>query len=415
MSQGSKAGAVLKILAWLCILAGAGAGGAYYYLQEPALDVTVAEVATGRVEETIAAISSGTVVATQSARVASAGLGVIGQVHVAEGQAVSEGDLLVELEHAELDAQVALTQANLLAGRSRVEQARLAAGIFAEVAATRLAQARAQLDSARTDFDRIKALADKKAIAQTDFDKVALALRVAQETHAAAQAGVKENAVRDEEVVMAEAALTQLEAAVAVAEATRDKAFVRAPFDGVVTRVILKKGEAVAMGVPLLEVVETQKSHIEAPFDEADAARIAAGQPARITLDAYPRQEFDGEVVYVSPVVTINPNLSRTLTVKVRAVEGGPAFLPGMSADIVILSEAKEDVVFVPSESLIRDEYVYVVEGDRAVRRDVALGIGNWEYREVLSGLRPGDRLITSIGQRGLDAGVKVRAVATVE
>lgn len=402
---------MLKAALWIAAVAAAAGGAAYYYTLEPVLDVAGMAVARGRVEETIAAISSGTVVATQSARVAAAGMGTIARVHVDEGQDVAAGELLVELDHADLDAQVALTRANLAAGHSRVEQARLAAAIFAEVAATRLAQARAQLDSARTDFDRVKSLVDRKAVAQTDFDKVALALRVAQEAHAAAQAGVKENKVREEEVRAAESAITQLEAAVAVAEATRDKAFVRAPFDGTVTRIVLKQGEAVAMGVPLLELVETRKGHIEAPFDEANAARIAVGQQARITLDAYPRREFRGEVFFVSPVVTINPNLSRTLTVKVRAVEDAERFLPGMSADVVILSETKDGVVQVPTESLIRDEYVFIVENGRAARRDVTLGIGNWVQREVLSGLSGGETLITSVGQRGLQEGVRVRLV----
>src|SRR5690606_28943912 len=154
----------------------------------------------------------------------------IGKVHVVEGQKVNAGDLLVEMDHEELDANVTLTEANLKSGHARVEQARLAAQIFADVARTRLSQAKAQQDSAQKDFERIKSLADKKSVSLSDLGKVALALRVSQGTFAAAQAGVEENKVREKDIALAEVAVEQLEAAMAVAVATRDKAFIKAPF-----------------------------------------------------------------------------------------------------------------------------------------------------------------------------------------
>lgn len=405
----------LKILFWVILLGGAAGGGAWYLLRERAMDVTVMKVQRGRVEETVAAISSGAVVAAQSARIASAGIGTIAEVHVVEGQAVAEGDLLVEMDHAELDANITLTEANLKAGYARVEQANLAAQIFADVAQTRLAQARAQQDSAQKDYERIKSLADKKAVAISDLDKVALALRVAKETFAAAQAGVEENQVRQKDVRLAEANVEQLEAGVAVAKATREKAFIKAPFAGTVSRILLKQGEAVAMGMPLLELVQTQDFHIEAPFDEANVSQIKLGQTARINLDAYPDHDFAGEVTYISPAVTMNMDLSRTLTIKAKALESTESFLPGMSADITILVDAKDDVLVVPSECMIRDEYVYVIKDGRAVRRDIQIGIGNWENREVLAGLEPGEEIITSVSLKGLQDGTLVRVVDALE
>jgi HlyD family secretion protein len=415
MSTKSNFGFVLKLLFWVLLLGAAAAGGAWYLLREQPLDVTVMQVTKGRVEETVAALSSGAVVAGQSARVAAAGMGTIGKVHVIAGQKVLAGDLLVEMDHAELDANVTLTEANLKSGHARVEQARLAAQIFADVARTRLSQAKAQQDSAQKDFERIKSLADKKAVSLSDLDKVSLALRVSQESFAAAQAGVEENKVREKDIALAEVAVEQLEAAMAVAVATREKAFIKAPFSGTVTRILLKQGEAVAMGMPVLEMVETDNFHIEAPFDEANVSQIALGQTARINLDAYPDRDFAAEVTYISPSVTMNMDLSRTLAVKAKALEETNVFLPGMSADVTILVDVKDDVLVVPSECLIRDAYVFIIEGGRAVRRDVETGIGNWENREVLSGLQPGDTIITSVGLKGLAEGTLVRTVDTLD
>jgi HlyD family secretion protein len=247
------------------------------------------------------------------------------------------------------------------------------------------------------------------------MDKISLALRVAQESFNAAEAGQRETLVRKEDIHAAEAAIEQLHAAIEAAKAMREKTIVRAPFDGIITRVLLKRGEAVAMGLPLLEIVSPANNYIEAPFDEVNAAKIKVGQRARITLDAYPGKEFDGEVSFVSPVVNLSLERSRTLTAKIRATNQPEIFLPGMSAEVTILVQTKDDVLYIPTESVIRDEYVYVLAGGKAVRRTVKLGIGNWERHEVLSGIGAGDTLITSVAIKGIADGVAVRAVDSLE
>lgn len=411
MSEQRKRRLGVKIFGWLIAITALFAPLVYYATREPELEVTAATVSRGAVEQTVAAIASGTVMPFQKSMVAAGGLGTVSKVHVAEGDRVAAGDLLVELDHAELDAQVSLTEANLKVGESRLEQVRIAARIYKDVSAAKLSQAAAQLDLAQTDYDRIKALAVKNAVSLSDFDKVTLALRVAQETKAAAEASQKENLVREEEIRSAEAAIEQLQAALRVAQAARDKALVRAPFAGVVAKRMLDVGEAVAVGLPVLQLVNTEDCYIEAPFDEANAAQIKLGQLVRISIDSYPNQEFSGEVTYLSPVVSINKDLSRTLDVKVRINEQPEKFLVGMSADITVIVDKKLDVLSVPSESLVRDEFVYVIENGRAVHRRVTLGIGNWERREVVSGLEEGATIITSVSLKELKPGVKVRIV----
>ncbi len=382
------------------------------YLREPVIDVTMTTVQRGPVEETVSAIASGTVMPAERAMVAAGGIGTISEIHVNEGDLVKEGDLLVELDHKELDAQVALAEANLKVGESRLEQARIGEKIYQEVSATRVSQATAQCDQAESDFRRVKDLADKKAVSQSDFEKATLALRVARENKAAAEASQKETLVREEEVRSAEAAVDQLRSAISVANAALERMHVRAPFEGVIAKKILEVGEAVAMGLPLLQMVRAGECYIEAPFDEANAAQISVGQVARVELDAYPDVKFKGEVFYISPVVSMNKDLSRTFDVKVRVVEQPEKFVPGMSADVTILADRKEGVIAVPSDTLVRDEFAYVIEDGRATRRDVKLGIGNWEKQEVLEGLKEGEPIISSVSAKGLKPGVKVRVVS---
>lgn len=160
-------------------------------------------------------------------------------------------------------------------------------------------------------------------------------------------------------------------------------------------------------------LVDNSDIYIEAPFDEANAGQISLNQKTRIELDAFPGQVFMGEIFEISPVITITKEFTRTFTVKVRFLEQGN-FLAGMSADVTVIVSEKDDVLYVPSESLIRDEFAYVVEGNYAVRRPVTLGIGNWETREIIEGLKEGDTIITSVGIKGLADGVKIKIVPSL-
>ena len=401
---------------WVIAVSAVAAPLFYYgYWREDVIAVTTATLGHGRVEYTVSAISAGTVTPKLESMVASALMGKIKSIPQKEGARVKEGDLLIEMEHAEFDAQVELAEANLRAGQFKLEQAKIGARIANEVATTRSSQAAAQLAQAERNLERIQALLDQKAISQSEMDKVNLAYRVAEEDHAAALANQQQNLVRQEEIKSAEAGIQQLESAVDVARESRDKAFVRAPFEGVIAKVNVEVGEAVAMGMPLLKLVEDSDFFVKAPFDEANASQILIGQKARVNVDAYRGTDFPGEVTFISPTVTLNPDLSRTLDIDVRIAEGKDKFVAGMSADVVIIVQKKEDVLFVPSEALVREETAYVVENGRAVRREVKVGIGNTYTREVLGGLKEGEALITSVTEKGLRDGARVRVVDSLD
>ena len=442
-----------KIIGWLIVVAAIVGAVMFYRSRETQIDVTATKLTRGHVEQTVTAMASGTVEPRLDSMVAAGTIGKVAAIPVKEGDRVKEGDVLVELEHQELDSQVALSEANLRAGQSRLEQTKIAAGIFEEIARTRLSQATAQFNLAKLDYERIRALSEKKAVSLSDFDKVAAALRVAQEAEAAAKAGQQETRVRQEEIHTAEAAIQQLEAALAVAREMRDKAFVRAPFAGVVAKIYVNIGEvvgssglggsslsggvaggtglgtgtsgggsagsigsssAVASAVAVVHLVQDTDIYIKSPFDEANMSYIKPGQKARITLDAYRGVEFSGVVDYISPTVTRNLDLSRTLDIDVKITDAQDKYIVGMSADVIIIAQEKEDTLFVPGESLIREEEVYVIENGRAMRRKVKIGVGNWQRREILEGVKEGDTIVTSLGVKALKNGVRVRVVESL-
>lgn len=402
---------ILKALGWLILLGAAAAAVAWYLGRETPVAVTTRTVELGRVEQTISAISSGMVRPAAEAKVAAGMMGRVQKVHVREGQRVSAGDLLVEMEHDDLDAQVRLAEANLRTGETRLAQIRIAASIQEQVMGSQFNQAAAQLEQAEKDFARLESLFAQEAIPRSEFEQASMALRVAREGRAAAAAGTRESLVRAEEIRAAETALEQLEAALAAARSARERAFVRAPFDGTIAKIFLEQSEAVAMGLPLLLLVQQDPPEIVAPFDEASLGALRPGLPARIEIDAFPDRTFAGEISYVAPIVAVNEDFSRTLEVRVAILEEPDRFVPGMSADITVIADSKEDVIYAPTETLIRDAFVYVIEDGRAVRRPVTTGLGNWETREILDGLREGETQITSVNLRELTDGARVQPV----
>lgn len=411
-----KRSVVPQVIFWVVVLAIVVGGAAWVVTRVDRLEVEADRVQRGTVEQTVAAINAGQVKARQDARIAAEIVARIEKVHVSAGERVQAGDLLVELSRGELDAQVALATANLGVGESRVRQTRLAAAIYDEVARTRVQTTAAQREQAATDLGRLEALRVSDAIPRAEFDRASVALRVAQEAETAAIVSARESEVRREEVHSAESALEQLRASLAVAEAMRDKAFIRAPFDGIVARIFLDEGEGVAMGVPVLHLLQDADVFVEAPFDEANAAQIANGQMTRIEIDARRDTVFEGTVSFISPVVTLNPDLSRTVNVEISlAPEDQAAFVSGMSANATIVVEERDDAIYVPTQCVVRERFVYLVRDGVAVLQEFEPGLTNWDRTEVRSGLSEGDVVVSSIGLRELRDGTPVKIVADLD
>jgi HlyD family secretion protein len=397
-----------QLFGWIVLLAAIAGGAAYWFNLTPALEVSVEPVQRGHVEDTVPAIASGTVMLQLDSRIASDYMGTIAHVAVKEGQLVKAGEVLLNLSAAELDAQVELAKANLEAGESAMRQAELGAAISKTMTTAQVQQSVAQSDLAKRELNRLQSMLDSGAISKTEFDRASVQSRVATEATTMAKAGQRETDVRKEEIRMAGANIKQLKAGLQAAEAAREKAIVKAPFDGTVAKIFLDEGEAVTMGMPLVQLIDNSEFFVEAPFDEANAAEIKVGQKVRINLDAYRGEDFYGRVQYIAPIVQQNMDLSRTLNVKILVEEGKDKFIGGMSADVIVVIDEKDDVLYAPSDSLVRDQYAYVLEGGRAIRRDVTTGTGNWESIEILDGLNEGDVLITSVALQGLDDGVRV-------
>ena len=146
-----------------------------------------------------------------------------------------------------------------------------------------------------------------------------------------------------------------------------------------------------------------------APIDEVDAARIRVGQQAIISLDAFSGQSFPGQVLRIGSYVLDKEKQARTVEVEVAF--SNPVdirdLLAGYSADVEIIQQAKPGVLRVPSNAIVDEHYVYILDPNEQTlhKQKVESGLSNWDWTEILSGLQAGELVVTSVDRDGVTDG----------
>jgi HlyD family secretion protein len=357
----------------------------YYFNRSPErIQVKLYQVAKGEVKSSVSNTRVGTIKACRRAYLAPATGGNVAQLFVKEGEIVKQGQLLLKVWNADLQAQIKLHQAQIKVNKATAEQScALAAG--AERDAQRLSRLKKynhiiseeQLDRAIT-----------AAQAQRNF------CRASRATVGVAQANVE------------------------LVKATLERTIIRAPFDGTVAEINAELGEFVTPsppGIPTLppiDLLDVSCLYVSAPIDEVDAPQVKTGMRACVSLDAFEEQRCSGIVTRIAPYVLEKEKQARTVEVEVKLSNAKDLqnLLPGYSADIEVLVEHKAEALRVPTEAVLENNSVLLVSDDGVlVERQFKAGLSNWNFVEVVSGLAEGDRIVLSVGLEGVKAGAYVR------
>ena len=344
------------------------------------IPVRTVEAATGLVEETITNSRAGTVKARRRAKLSPDTGGQVVEIPYREGDPVEAGAVVLRLESESQRARLELARQDAAAARAERQRACLAA------------------ERAQRERERVARLAEDQIVSTDLLD----AAETAQaETEAACRA--------------AQAQVGRATAAVAVARTELDKRVLRSPFAGIVAEVSTELGEWVtpsppALPVPpVIDVLDPSSIYITAPMDEVDSARIAVGQRARVTVDSHQGRSFAGRIARVAPYVLDLEAQNRTVEIDVeledRAIAG--EMLPGTSADVEIILSRREDVLRIPTSTLIEGQKVLLLVDGTLADREVEIGLRNWDYTEILSGLDAGDRIVTSLDRPEVKAGAE--------
>lgn len=379
---------------WLLALAVvAVAAVATWWLLRPRAAVVRAVAAEERTAEeaTPGAVlnASGYVTARRQATVSSKITGKVVEVHVEEGMAVQEGQVLARLDDATAGKQLAWAQARLASQRSA------------------LAESEVRLKEARLTQQRMRQLLEEGVSTQAQVDAADAEV---DSLLARLDLGRREVEVAEREVALRRQDL--------------EDTVIRAPFSGVAVTKDAQPGEMISpvsagggfTRTGICTVVDMKSLEIEVDVNEAYIQRVVPGQRAVATLDAYPDWRIPTSVIM--PVPTAD---RQKATVKVRLAfdQLDPRMLPDMGVKVAFLGEAataggaggdRQRVFAVPRAAVRKEgeqDVVFVVAGDRVERRAVSVSPAPGDEALVLSGLAAGERVVVE-GPPDLADGARV-------
>lgn len=253
------------------------------------------------------------------------------------------------------------------------------------------------IDSYKSTISTARATTDSQISDVTTAEK---AIRSAQATVTLeeSQLSLAQNPARAEEIQTQEALLEEAKASAANALAQLSKTVLRSPINGVVTKKDVEIGEIISANTIAMSVISSDKFEIEANIPEADISKIAVGNEATVTLDAYGRDSiFKTRVISIDPAETVIEGLS-TYKITLQFVEEDERIKSGMTANIDIVTGRRANVITIPQRAVLRkngDRIVRVKTGETVEERKVETGLsGHDGFIEILSGIKEGEEVI---------------------
>lgn len=385
-------------------------------------EVEVSKVIASTIVETVSA--TGKIQPEIEVKISPEVSGEITLLNVKEGQVVKKGDLLVKINPDLYTSSYNRSVSNLSGTKAG------------------LVQSEASFKEAKANYDRNKTLYDKGVISRADWDKAIASFEVAKAT--------KQNAYYT---------VQSASASVNEAKDNLGRTTIYAPADGTISVLNVELGERVLgtqqmAGTELLRVANLNNMEVEVDVNENDIVKIKIGDEANVEVDAYLKKQFKGTVTSISNSAssTLTSDQVTNFKVKVRILkesyqdllEGKPAayspFRPGMTATVDIITKTKANVLAVPISAVVvksdtaavkdfkvedpsqdkktavksdkKFECVFVKVGDKAKIMVIKTGIQDDTNIEVMSGLKPGDIVITgpyTTVSKELNSGDKVK------
>jgi HlyD family secretion protein len=381
---------------------------------EPVVAVQVTPAKRGPIEETVTA--EAVVYPLEQAVITPKITSTIHRFHVQRGSRVKKGQLLAELENADLagaaeqskgeyeQAQAGYTTTTGASLPEQIQKAELDA-----------AAGKAAFEAAQKVYDSRKSLLEQGAIPRRDVDaaEVALAQARSQNEQAQKQLADLNRLGKEQTLKSASGQLSAAKGKYLNATAQLSYSEIRSPIDGVVTDRPLYEGELAAANQPILTVMNTSKLIAKSHIVQSEAVLLKVGDEAEIEFPGL-EEPVKGRVMLVSPA--LDPG-STTIEVWVEAIKPGPKLKPGMNVSVEVTAKSVKDAIVVPAGSVFKSpegaEYVLIAGSDKkAHQTNVKVGIRNKEAAEIQSGLKENDSVITA-GGYGLPDGTKITIEAT--
>lgn len=380
-------GRIMAVILVLIVIS----GGLFWYYSKSAEEIQYKTVRAERSDLRSVIQATGTLDAVETVDVGTQISGTVKEIYIDYNSVVKKGQLIAEIDSATQQTDVAQAEANL------------------QVVQADLMNSEAVLANAEKSLARTRKLAEKDLIAKADVD-------TDEKTYLTAKA----------QVAASRARIAQYNATLNKTKINLGYTQIYSPVDGVVVAKNVEKGQTVAASYQTPSIAEIAKDlgqmQVEVNVDEADIGGVKEGQKATFTVDAHPNDPFDGVVTQVrlSPKTTDNV-VTYVVIVKVSNNKG--LLMPGMTANVSLIVEERENVVVVPNSAFrfkpadasansgqpgapmmgkqtiaeVKKPAVYMIEKKAPVRVEVEKGISDGQNTEIISGLSEGDEVITGI------------------
>ncbi len=334
-------------------------------------------------------------------RVGSRISGKVERLHANVGDAVAQGQVIAELEKADLLAAVAQRQAELEMAAAKLSAAQTLGPREVEKAEADVAGCQATLALATKELARQEDLLKKDFTSQQARDRALEQRSVAAARLAAAEKSLELARSRyAEDLKHARAERSRSEAALAYAQVQLSYATIRAPISGVIASVSTQEGETVAAGLnapTFVTIIDLKRLQLDAYVDEVDIGKIRPGQKAVFSVDAFPAREFQGRTLAIHPKAVIQDNVVNYDVVIEITSEYEGLLRPEMTASVTVFLERRAGVLAIPARAVKRRggrNLVYVLTGGRAEPRPIRVGWEDGPWIEVVSGLEEGQTVL---------------------
>jgi len=387
------------------LLVAAAGGGVWRWFRAPIPEVDPASLTTQVVRRDFSStvLATGAVKAQVGAevRVGARISGKVEKLRANIGDAVTAGQVIAELEKADLQAIVAQRKAELELAEARLAAVESLFPMEIEKAKLDLTRWEATLTLAEQQLRRDSSLLEANASSQEELDLATERKSVAESQLASARKAFELTQARyQEELRQATADVTRAGHALETAQVQLSYATLTAPISGVIGSVSTQEGETVAAGMnaPIfVTIIDLHRLQVEAMVDEVDIGKVHPGQRAVFTVDAFPAREFPGQVVAIYPKAVLLENVVYYDTV--IEIEGNDdnVLRPEMTASVTILLDAKSGVLAVPAKAVKRERgknFVYLAGDGPPQPREVKIGWKDGPWIEVVSGLSEGEIIL---------------------
>lgn len=336
--------------------------------------------------------------------------GIVADVPVTEGQSVKAGDVLVVLDDREARSSVVQGEGVVAQAEARMRQMKELTLPSAEQS---LQQSQATLLNAQQAYDRAAKLAASGSGTRVSLDDATKALDVAKTQVRTAEFQVYTSRPGGSDYVMAETLLNQARAALTNAQSKLTYTKVKAPRDGVLISRNVEQGNVVQPTTVMMKLSPSGETQLVVQIDEKNLALIAPGQHALASADAYAKSTFPAEVIFVNPAIDLQ---RASVEVKLRVASPPHYIRQDMTVSVDIEVARRPDAVVVPASTVRgasgNQPWVMKIDGGRAKRQPVTLGIVSGSKAEIVSGLEAGTSVLPATST--VKEGQRVRPKVTV-